>query len=80
VLAEPQRILEIEGVAKYFLPVPERNSTGVAAVQVEQIEEIEPHRNPAEQIGRWALDLHALLKLREAGDPIFECDDFTIWG
>jgi hypothetical protein len=47
-LREPQRILEVEGVAKHLLPEPEWNLTSIVAVQVEQIEEIERHRNPAE--------------------------------
>src|SRR5215470_605347 len=77
-LREPQRILEVECVAKQFLPVPEWNLPGVVVAQVEQIEQIEPHRNPAEQVGRRAFNLHALLKLREASDPVFERDDFTV--
>jgi hypothetical protein len=59
VLREPQRILEVERVAKYLLPEPEWNLTSIAAIQVEQMEEIEPHRNPAEQLGRRMLDLHS---------------------
>jgi hypothetical protein len=47
-------------------------------VQIEQVEQTQPYRDVAEKIGRWVLDLHALLKLREAGDPVFESDNFTI--
>src|SRR6266542_3182750 len=77
-LRVPRRILEVECFAKQLLPVPEWNLPGVVAVQVEQVEQIEPHRNPAEQFGRRAFNLDALLKLREAGDPVFERDDFTV--
>jgi hypothetical protein len=77
-LREPQRILEVECVAKQFLPVPERNLPGVVSAHVEQVEQIKPHRNPAEQVGRRAFNLDTLLKLREAGDPVFERDDFTV--
>src|SRR5262245_18782736 len=77
-LSEPQRILEVECVAKQFLPVPEWNLSGVVVAQVEQVEQIEPHRNPAEQVGRRAFNLDALLKLREASDSVFERDDFTV--
>ena len=48
---EPQRTLKVEGVAKHLLAVPERNSPGVVAAQIEQIEKIQPYRDPAEQIG-----------------------------
>jgi hypothetical protein len=77
-LREPQRTLEVERVAKQVLPMPERDLPGVVSVQVEQIEEIEPHPNPAEKLCRWVLNLHALLKLPEARNPVFERHDFTV--
>src|SRR6266404_7945822 len=57
---------------------PERNLPDVAAVQVEQVEKIEPHRNLANQISRRMLYLHARLQLCEAGDHAVERDNFAI--
>ncbi len=78
VFREPQGAIEVEGIAKYLLSVPERNVPDVVAVQVEQVEKIEPHRHLANQISRRVLHLHARLQLCEAGDHAVECDNLAI--
>ena len=78
VLREPQAALEVEGIAKYLLSVPERNLPDVVAVQVEQVEKIEPYRHPANQISRRLLQLHARLQLCEAGDRAVERDNLAV--
>jgi hypothetical protein len=78
VLRKPQGTLEVEGVSKYLLSVPERNLPDVVAVHVEQVEKIEPHRHFANQISRRMLHLHAPLQLCEAGDRAVERDNLAI--
>ena len=77
-LCELQRALEVEGAAKHFLAILQRHLPRVVVPHVEQIEEIEPHRHLAEKVRRRVLDLHPLLKLREAGNPIFKRDDLAV--
>ena len=78
VLREPQGALEVEGIAKYFLSVPERNLPDVVAVQVEQVEKIEPHRHLANQISGGMFHLHARLQFCEIGDSAVERDNLAI--
>ena len=78
VLREPQGVMEVKGLAKYLLSVPERNLPDVVTVQVEQVEKIEPYRHLADQISRRTPHLHARLQLCEAGDPTVKRNNFAI--
>src|SRR3984893_13885724 len=75
---ELQRTFEFKCIPKELFSVSKRHPSRVVAIEVEQIEEIEPYRDPAKQIGGRMRDLHAFLKLRKAGDPILERDDLAI--
>src|SRR5712672_2756373 len=77
-VGEPQRPFEPEGISKELLAVSERNLPRVVALEIDHIEQIEPYRDLADQVGRRMRDLHALLQLGKAGDPILERDDFPI--
>src|ERR1700730_11094396 len=75
---ELQRTFEFKCIPKELFSVSKRGPSRVVAIEVEQIEEIEPYRDPAKQIGGRMRDLHAFLKFRKAGDPILERDDLAI--
>src|SRR5437879_2458198 len=75
---EPQGVMEVKGLAKYLLSVPERNPPDVVTVQVEQVEQIEPYRHLANQFSRRTLHLHASLQLCETGDQAVDRDTLAI--
>src|SRR6266436_6244223 len=66
---------------RYFAGAPcgrAADLLGIVAVQINQIEQIEPNRHLTEQIRRRMRDLHPLLKLRKTGDAVLEGDDFAV--
>jgi hypothetical protein len=77
VLRELQGALGVEGIAKYLLSVPEWNLPNVLTVEIEQVENTEPYRHFANQLGRRVL--HAGLQLCKTGDLAIERDNLAIY-
>jgi hypothetical protein len=78
VFREPQGALEVEGIAKHLLSIPQWYLPDVVAVQVEQVENIEPYRHLANQISRRMRHLHAPLQLCETGDLAVKRNNLAI--
>jgi hypothetical protein len=49
-LCKSQHIAEIESSSKNFLAILERDLPGIIAIQIQQIEDVDAHGNPAEQV------------------------------
>src|ERR1700730_4149479 len=67
---ELQRTFEFKCIPKELFSVSKRGPSRVVAIEVEQIEEIEPYRDPAKQIGGAIRDFRAVLEFLKAGGPL----------